>query len=132
MSEDDSKFGGLCLRCHDKQRLTNGATHDWKSKDRVHEAVKGWKSANANQQHKYSCSKCHTPHSSGLKRLMVTNCFDWKHRGQQASGGNWPSGSGYDRYGTEHYEGPGEGSGQMPDCHPAAWPDNSWNSVTPW
>jgi hypothetical protein len=26
--------------------------------------------------HKFSCSKCHTPHASRLPRLMVTNCLD--------------------------------------------------------
>lgn len=29
--------------------------------------------------HKFSCSKCHTPHASRLPRLMITNCLDTKN-----------------------------------------------------
>jgi hypothetical protein len=29
-----------------------------------------------NNYHKYSCSKCHTPHASRLPRLLITNCLD--------------------------------------------------------
>jgi hypothetical protein len=157
ISQNDSKFAGLCTRCHSKANLTKDAcsnaafnnnstqckssgavwhANSWKSRERVHESVKGWKSSNATIQHSYTCSKCHTPHNSSLPRLLVTNCFDWKHRGQQASGGNWPQGSNYDQYegGGPNGDGsgPGSGGGQMPDCHPGTWPDNSWNVVTPW
>ncbi len=82
-SAAESKSAGLCLGCHPKESLTNGTTHTWKSKDRIHESVKGWKTANGTVKHNYSCSKCHTPHdSSSLPRLMVTNCLDSKHKGR--------------------------------------------------
>jgi len=132
IGQDDATFAGLCLRCHQKAGLTDGTNKNqaWKSIDRVHESVKGW---GANTEHSYPCSKCHASHNTGLPRLMVTNCLDPEHRGRVASGGvaGWGSGDGY--------EGPGSGSfprgeGQAGvNCHPAgAWPDNSWNRVTPW
>ena len=34
----------------------------------------GWKEANG--FHRFPCSKCHTPHTSKLPRLMKTNCID--------------------------------------------------------
>jgi cytochrome c553 len=87
ISESDSQFAGLCLRCHKKEKLTDGINKNtpFKSLDRVHEAVQGW---GANNEHSYTCSKCHQPHNSGLPRLMQTNCLDLNHRGNQASGGN--------------------------------------------
>ncbi|NVN98044.1 MAG: CxxxxCH/CxxCH domain-containing protein [Geobacteraceae bacterium] len=157
ISQSDSQFAGLCLRCHNKSTLTkdacsnpafnnnssqcksSGATwrpNSWKSKDRVHESVRDWKSSNNKIQHSYTCSKCHAPHSGNMPRLLVTNCFDWKHRGQQQSGGSYPADGNsnyWDPGGPDGSEnGPGSGGGQMPDCHPGAWPDNSWNVVTPW
>ena len=89
--------GGLCLDCHGKGSLTNESNHTWKSKDRIHESVKGWKTANATVKHSYSCSKCHAAHtSSDLPRLMVTNCLDSKHKGQTAFASSPQlSGSGY-------------------------------------
>ncbi|UFS70324.1 CxxxxCH/CxxCH domain-containing protein [Geomonas sp. RF6] len=139
VSEDESSFAGLCVRCHNKEYLTDGKDHTWAGKNRIHESVKGWKTANANQKHNYTCSKCHAPHEAGMKRLMVTNCLNYTHRGRVASGGEagYGSGSGY----YEGSGGPGGGSGSFPlgngsagvNCHPgAAWPDNSWNRVTPW
>jgi predicted CxxxxCH...CXXCH cytochrome family protein len=133
VSEDETTFAGLCLRCHQKKNLTNGTDHTWKDQNRVHEAVKGWKTANGNQQHNYTCSKCHAPHDTGLKRLMVTNCLNYQHRGQVTSGGQAGWGWGSGDYGG--------GSGSFPlgagnagvNCHPGgAWPDNTWNNVTPW
>ena len=85
ITQTDTQFAGLCLNCHPKSSLTNGTTHTWKSKDRVHESVKGWKTADATIQHNYPCSKCHTPHNSGLPRLMITNCLDSRHKGFQTN-----------------------------------------------
>ncbi|SNB47719.1 CxxxxCH/CxxCH domain-containing protein [Geobacter sp. DSM 9736] len=139
VSEDDSTFAGLCLRCHAKSNLTDGVTHTWKSQDRIHESVKGWKTANGTIQHNYTCSKCHTPHASALPRLMITNCLDTKHRGGGVSGGQ--PGSGGPRkfeYWDANYE---PHSGSFPrgidqsgvNCHPGGtWPDNGWNTKTPW
>jgi hypothetical protein len=81
ITQIDTQFAGLCLNCHPKNTLTNGTNHTWKSKDRIHESVKDWKTANSNVQHNYPCSKCHIPHNSGLPRLMITNCLDSKHKG---------------------------------------------------
>ena len=138
ITEDDSKFAGLCLRCHYKNNLTDGVNRNqpWKSTDRIHESVKGW---GANSQHSYSCSKCHVPHASGLPRLMQTNCLDYKHRGRGPSGGQAGS-NGYPTFEYSNYPGP-ESSGSFPrgvnqygvNCHPTGnWPDNSWNAVTSW
>ncbi|WP_214176244.1 hypothetical protein [Geomobilimonas luticola] len=83
ISQLENQSEGLCISCHSKESLTDGVTHTWKSKDRIHESVKGWKTANGTIQHNYSCSKCHSPHdSSSLPRLMVTNCLDSKHKGR--------------------------------------------------
>ncbi|ABB32695.1 cytochrome c [Geobacter metallireducens GS-15] len=123
ITEEDTKFAGLCMRCHPKSNLTAGTdkTKPWKGVDRVHQTVKGW---GKNDMHTFTCSKCHVPHVSSLPRLMQTNCLDVKHRGRVASGGA-----------------AGEGSGTFPkgkgqsrvNCHPTGvWPDNSWNSKTQW
>jgi hypothetical protein len=77
ITETDSEFGGLCLRCHPKADLLTGPS-TWKSKRKVHQAVKGW---GGYGKHKYPCSKCHTVHNARLPRLMVTNCLDSKHKG---------------------------------------------------
>ncbi|RII27551.1 MAG: hypothetical protein CXR31_04735, partial [Geobacter sp.] len=83
ISQTESQSEGLCLGCHSKESLTDGVTHTWKSKNRIHESVKGWKTANGTIQHNYSCSKCHSPHNnSSLPKLMVTNCLDSKHKGR--------------------------------------------------
>ena len=83
ISQSESQTEGLCIGCHSKESLTDGVTHDWKNKNRIHESVKGWKTANGTVQHNYSCSKCHSPHNnSSLPRLMVTNCLDSKHKGR--------------------------------------------------
>ena len=82
IQQADTQFAGLCLQCHAKAGLTNGANGGaWKSVDRIHESVKGW---GANTKHNYSCSKCHTPHNSRLPKLMVSNCFNTKHKGRVA------------------------------------------------
>ncbi|KAF0217383.1 MAG: cytochrome C family, partial [Geobacteraceae bacterium] len=92
ISENDTKFAGLCLNCHKKETLTDGVNRNngaagFKTIDRIHESVKGW---GVNNEHAFTCSKCHQPHNSGLPRLMQTNCLDYKHRGGKPSGGvNW-------------------------------------------
>lgn len=94
--KDAATFAGLCLGCHPRESLTNGTTHDWKSKDRIHESVSGWKTANKTVKHNYSCSKCHAPHTnSTLPRLMVTNCLDSMHKGRVGYGAATISGSGW-------------------------------------
>jgi hypothetical protein len=138
INETDDKFAGLCLRCHLKPSLTDGTNKNtaWKGIDRVHESVKGW---GANSRHAYACSKCHAPHVTGLPRLMVTNCLDYRHRGRVTSGGYAGSGSGSGQ--NQGSGGPQSGSGSFPlgqdqsgvNCHPGGtWPDNYWNEVTPW
>ena len=86
ITEDASVFAGLCLNCHTKANLTDGTNKNttWKSVDRIHETVKGWGS---NNEHTFSCSKCHVPHNAGLPRLMQTNCLNFNHRQQVVSGG---------------------------------------------
>jgi hypothetical protein len=91
LSQTAAQFGGLCLSCHTQAAInptTSGGT--WSSMDRIHNTVKGWGGTGANASnaiHAFSCSKCHTPHSSCLPRLMISNCLDYSHRGRVASGG---------------------------------------------
>ncbi|KAF0218944.1 MAG: cytochrome C family [Geobacteraceae bacterium] len=88
-SENDTKFAGLCLNCHKKETLTDGINRNngaagFKTLDRIHESVKGW---GVNNEHSFTCSKCHQPHNSGLPRLMQTDCLDYRHRGGSVSTG---------------------------------------------
>ncbi len=141
VTQTDAQFGGLCLNCHGKQTLTNGTNHTWKSKDRIHESVKGWKTANATVKHSYTCSKCHAPHNANLPRLMVTNCLDARHRGRVPYNAN-PVTSGSGRK-------DGNGAGQIPGsyiasvyegtsvnnaftCHENNDTNQQWNVKTPW
>ena len=131
ISETDTQFAGLCLNCHPKASLTDGVTHTWRDKNRIHESVKGWKTADSTIQHNYPCSKCHQPHNSGLPRLLQINCLDYNHRGQVASGGSPSNGSGpHDNGSFPKGSGGFEGS----NCHPTpeGWPNNYWNTKTPW
>lgn len=156
ITETDQQFAGLCLNCHGKQTLTNGTNHTWKSKDRIHESVKGWKSANANVKHTYSCSKCHAPHNATLPRLMVTNCLDGPHRGQSpyninsiTSGSGWGAkGDGSGRipgfwaggrvgdkggYSTAPSDAPAvKPSPSVGSCHEGNDTTQQWNVKTPW
>lgn len=139
INENDDQFAGLCLRCHPKESLTvpydpqTGTKPEWASKDRVHQAVKGWGS---NNEHQFPCAKCHQPHSSGLPRLMRTNCLDWNHRGEVPSGGPLPSWESE----TQHYP---RLNNQFSACHQSAgavggtetsgnFRNQQWNTVTPW
>lgn len=85
ITQTESQFAGLCLSCHPKSSLTrdgSGTANAWLSKERIHETVRGWKTSTGTVKHRFSCSKCHTPHSSGQPRLMVTNCMDRSHKGR--------------------------------------------------
>ena len=120
ITETDSMFAGLCLRCHPKTGLTasslsTNASLTWKSKDRIHRAVAGW-GVPSNTKHNYPCSKCHTPHNANLKRLMVTNCLNTPHKGRVAHNASPVlSGTGSDyRGGYPPYWGGGSGSGAIP------------------
>ncbi len=139
INETDKQFAGLCMRCH--RSLSDGVnkTLPWKGIDRVHESVKGWGS---NNEHSYSCSKCHQPHNSGLPRLMQTNCLDLKHRSNLVTGGQsvsrtrsgfrdnawlgFPRGvyGGYRDYVNRIDSGL--------KCHNGNAIDQLWNKVTPW
>jgi len=149
MTQSPDQSSGLCLGCHPKSSLTDGVTHTWKSKDRIHESVKGWKTANATVKHNFSCSKCHSAHNgSVLPRLMVTNCLNSSHKGRTkynptpvisgASGDEGGSGSGripgsYEGYGWE--SGPGDKRvtcHESPTANGGSGLDQSWNEVTPW
>lgn len=77
IKETDVQFGGLCLKCHHKEKFTGNRN------DLVHRAVKGW---GANREHAFPCSKCHQSHNSGLPRLMQTNCLESGPSGLRDSG----------------------------------------------
>jgi hypothetical protein len=68
ITETDTRFAGICLKCHKKEHLTGTA-----QSASVHKTVKGWGN---NKEHSFPCSKCHQAHNSGLPRLMQTNCFE--------------------------------------------------------
>ena len=132
ISEDDTKFAGLCMRCHSKSSLTAGPdkSKPWKGIDRIHQSVKGW---GVNDMHAYTCSKCHLPHVSKLPRLMQTNCLDVNHRGQVTSGGVAGSGAGRNGNGSFPRGGSAMGGQYQVNCHPdGAWPNNLWNTKTTW
>ncbi|MBI5665456.1 MAG: hypothetical protein HZC49_10310, partial [Nitrospirae bacterium] len=149
VTQTDAQFAGLCLNCHQKAGLTDGANGGiWKSRDRIHESVKGW---GVNTKHKYTCSKCHIPHNSRLPRLMATNCLNKNHKGRVGyTAVPTVSGSGYDCYteliGDERDCGggggglPGSWSGDAygsysVSCHEGrtgSAADQSWNNVTSW
>lgn len=121
ITQTDAQSDGLCLNCHAKANLTNGTTHTWKSKDRVHEAVKGWKTANTNYQHNYTCSKCHSPHTSSvLPRLMVTDCLDGVHKGRFGKN----PGAVLTDTGTGSYDNDGTCTGQASYLGNCAWGNN--------
>lgn len=103
ITQTDTQFAGLCIDCHTKAAINNTApvsTTNWKSALRVHNTVKGWALTTGtggnvnNNAHSYTCSKCHTPHNYRLPRLLVTNCLNYKHRGQVASTGAIPTTAG--------------------------------------
>ena len=143
INENDDKFAGLCMRCHAKGTLTAGSNKakPWKGIDRIHQSVKGW---GVNDQHSYTCSKCHAPHSSNMPRLMITNCLDYKHQGRSNNGGSISTikGDGSGELAGSNRKASQSGSGGFPggenqigvQCHheAGAWPDNSWNWKTPW
>jgi hypothetical protein len=126
VTENDDEFGGLCLSCHPKTSINPTTGGAWKSMDRVHNTVKGWggSGGNANNKvHSYTCSKCHTPHNSCLPRLLITNCLDFSHRGQKATGGLKPIKnveSGRRGEGAGNFPGGGGGDGDSPD-YPGPW-----------
>lgn len=138
VTQADVQFAGLCLNCHAKQNLTNGTTHTWKTKDRIHESVKGWKTANTTVQHNYTCSKCHAPHNADLPRLMVTNCLDSNHRGRTVFTSNPQTSAskrGDERSGSGHMPGSYSGSSRSSTnftCHENNDSTQAWNMKTPW
>lgn len=141
ITENDAEFAGLCLQCHPKNRLTDGSTHTWKSKDRVHESVKGWKTTETPVKHKYTCSKCHTAHTGpSLPRLMVTNCLDSSHKGRVGSANPPYVANGTDGWGRipgSFYSWDPEIDGRIachegPNANLAGDTDQSWNLVTAW
>jgi hypothetical protein len=155
ITQSVDQSAGLCLGCHPKNSLTAAGSpaspNPWKSKNRVHESVKGWKTSDAIVEHNYSCSKCHSAHTSSvLPRLMVTNCLDSKHKGRMgynsapviagSSSGDGGSGSGRipGSYSGSGWDGgPGDYSVTCHDSptangYGADGTNQGWNQVTTW
>jgi hypothetical protein len=129
ISQTDQQFAGLCLQCHPKARIDPDTNNTWGTYDRIHDSVLGWASATGNNannaMHGYSCSKCHTAHSSCLPRLAITNCLDTNHRGRVAAGGPvFGSGSGL-RSGDGGGRGRGPAGGGGYGAEPLQWGFNS-------
>ncbi len=154
IDEDETKFAGLCLLCHPQDVLADEVgvpipdvddSAPFRSVNRIHTTVKGWGDGN---EHTFSCSKCHQPHSSGLGKLMVTNCLQYEHRGRDNLNpgkpyeGQWNDSNFRWWYGNYPEGWPNRSSKgvRTSACHGAAgangsggWPDNwRWNDVTPW
>jgi predicted CXXCH cytochrome family protein len=93
--------------------------------------------------HQFSCAKCHNPHASRLKKLMITNCLDTKHN-------KWDNGnSGTNATPLNPYTGINKDRSMSnwssaQNCHrlanidpqdtraDAAGTGAGWNKVTPW
>jgi len=151
VNENASQFAGLCMQCHPQSSINPNADSTWRSVDRIHNSVKGWDN-DGNTKHRYTCSKCHTPHNAALGRLVITNCLDSSHRGRVETGGR--------ASGTYVNGDDGQGSGSHPtggggigdewsfryffgstagprtchdDTNADSFPDEQlWNVVTPW
>jgi len=123
-----AEFGGLCLSCHSKAQIDPDTNNTWGTYDRIHDSVLGWASTTGNNanntMHGYSCSKCHTPHSSCLPRLTISNCLDVSHRNRVVSGGNFSSHS-FDRAGDGGGQGRGPAGGGGWGSQPNQWGNNS-------
>jgi hypothetical protein len=127
ITEDDTKFAGICLKCHKKEHLTGTA-----QSASVHKTVKGWGN---NKEHSFPCSKCHQAHNSGLPRLMQTNCFESGPPGLRDK-----SATSWQQPGTQPQTmKTGDPSGRNVGCHVKQFgkagsaPDSStWKQVSPW
>lgn len=145
ITEDADTFGGLCLKCHAKEKSGGKA-----KSDQIHRAVKGWGN---NKEHSFPCSKCHQPHNSGLPHLMQTNCFVSGPAGlRENSGISWtPDKKGENASSTVKENKPStaasnkkkSGKGEVVGCHvrqfggsnaamPGKQGDSQWNEKTKW
>ncbi|MBI5418657.1 MAG: CxxxxCH/CxxCH domain-containing protein [Deltaproteobacteria bacterium] len=70
--------------------------------------------------HRFTCSKCHSPHSSGLPALLVTNCLDIGLANWTGNGGR----VGPNAPGTYWTRGPG-------NCHRKKGTERGWNILAP-
>jgi hypothetical protein len=80
--------------------------------------------------HQFPCSKCHNPHASRLKRLMVTNCLDSGAGWNDTTGIHTPSGGNTYTFLVTN------GNIMNPEaanCHSVTGSGSQgWNSITPW
>lgn len=126
--EDDNRFAGLCLKCHNRESLAGTGESGM-----VHKTVKGWGS---NREHSFPCSKCHQAHNSGLPRLMQTNCFEKGPPGLRAnSAAAW---SPLKKESESAQDDPEQPGSKMVGCHVRQFgragssPDGNWREVSPW
>lgn len=95
--------------------------------------------------HRFSCSKCHTPHASSLPRLMVSNCLDVgtgttaraaKAPATNNSGATQRPAYTYPTYGTGAWSGVATGVEVAQQCHNAKKTNTAggggWNQLTGW
>ncbi|WP_305042336.1 CxxxxCH/CxxCH domain c-type cytochrome [Geoalkalibacter sp.] len=79
----------------------------------------GTHGGSSGRAHDFTCSKCHSPHASGLPALLITNCLD-------ANVSNWSAAGGL--------AGPNR-TGQAPDvantCHRKASTTTGWHRLAP-
>lgn len=79
--------------------------------------------------HNFTCSKCHTPHASGLPALLITNCLDYKVSdfGVNSSAGPTnlgPTASGTGRRNLVAIQAPN-------NCHRKSSTSTGWHKLAP-
>jgi hypothetical protein len=72
-----------------KERDTTGDYDNWFTTT----GIAGSHNGSSGRAHDFSCSKCHTPHASGLPALLITNCLDidvatWEATGRDNNNNN--------------------------------------------
>lgn len=99
-----------------KERDSTGDYDNWFTSGNV-----GSQNGSSGRAHDFSCSKCHTPHASGLPALLMTNCLDidvatWTATGRNANNNNMTVGPGAANAYARRAAG---------NCHRKEW----WNSA---
>ncbi|PLX99834.1 MAG: hypothetical protein C0623_08470 [Desulfuromonas sp.] len=88
----------------------------------------GSNGSGSGRAHDFSCSKCHTPHASGLPALLVTNCLDYTISNWSVSASG-PDGGGATTLGplaTDTWA-----KQAMNNCHRKDTTANGWNVLAP-
>ncbi|MCF6178923.1 MAG: hypothetical protein L3J63_05965, partial [Geopsychrobacter sp.] len=92
----------------------------------------GTNGGSSGRAHDFSCSKCHSPHASGLPALLITNCLDYKT--VKNSGNGWSTTMRSRKQGT-YTMGPKATNSiateLMGNCHRNESQASGWNRLAP-